>query len=485
MPDLPDLTGATSPGLSTAEPPLDSATMPDFQIGNPSPIPPPFPSGGPPSRPMITEENGAYILEDPSMTGLGPPILGGSGAPPFPPPASTQEITSATIAIGEAERIALRPDSTQHLSSAEFDAPLPGSLKKGGTVTMMAPPVGNVPGRRAFDTSPAVATTPTAPEAALEDSIDLDSDSEVKEKMPYLFGPGSGTGMIQAPTPEPGQVGALGGRVLAAMTGILKAPPPPTSVLSAKAAARPPGGLGYEQAMGDAVVPGGAAHSPDTETLKKYLMLREQDVAVLSTQLRTMQEQLAAMEEQVRMERARASELSHLVQEQAKRISDFDREKTAAVDEMQSEIDEVKFQLRARSDKGKLVEGRMREKDDEIDRLKERVRSDIRKIRVHEKELENRLEILKKDSEALIAARESKIIELKRKVDLLEFNMDLLQNQQAKEKENSANLRERLAKAAQIVRVAGGLLDSEGKATLEHLTSIDSGRDSAPKKAAS
>jgi hypothetical protein len=62
-------------------------------------------------------------------------------------------------------------------------------------------------------------------------------------------------------------------------------------------------------------------------------------------------------------------------------------------------------------------------------------------------------------------------MELKRKIDLLEFNIDLLQDQNAREKENSAQLRERLAKAAQVVRVAGGLLDAQGKAIIEEAVS--------------
>ena len=66
------------------------------------------------------------------------------------------------------------------------------------------------------------------------------------------------------------------------------------------------------------------------------------------------------------------------------------------MESLQSEIDELRFQLKARGDKVKVVENRLRETNEETERLKERVRSDIRKIRVHEKELENRLEILKK-----------------------------------------------------------------------------------------
>ena len=50
-------------------------------------------------------------------------------------------------------------------------------------------------------------------------------------------------------------------------------------------------------------------------------------------------------------------------------------------------------------------------------------------------------------------------IEVKRKLDLLEFNMDILQNQYEKEKQLTASFREKLDKAAQVVRVAEGLLD--------------------------
>ena len=216
----------------------------------------------------------------------------------------------------------------------------------------------------------------------------------------------------------------------------------------------------FTQPVGDAVVPGGAAHSPDLETLKKYLLLREQDVAALSGQLRSSREQVRSIEENLKIERARNVELGHVYEGQKKKIDNFDREKSVAYEAAQQELSELKFQTKARTDKARVLEVQVREAAEEMDRLKERVRMDIRKIRVREKDLENRLEIMKKDSEALLGARENKIIELKRKLDLLEFNMDLLQDQYAREKQNSISLRERLVKAAQVVRVAGGLLGS-------------------------
>ncbi|MCM2324792.1 MAG: hypothetical protein NDJ90_16150, partial [Oligoflexia bacterium] len=62
----------------------------------------------------------------------------------------------------------------------------------------------------------------------------------------------------------------------------------------------PNAALAFSHPVGDAVVPGGAAQSPDVETLKKYLLLREQDVAVLSSQLTAAQAQLQELEGQLR-----------------------------------------------------------------------------------------------------------------------------------------------------------------------------------------
>jgi chromosome segregation ATPase len=224
--------------------------------------------------------------------------------------------------------------------------------------------------------------------------------------------------------------------------------------------------LGYREPMDDAVVPGGAANAPDSETLKKYLYLREQDVTALSAQLRQARDRINELETQLRHEKSVSSEFAHLAQEQDRRIGNFEKEKAVAVESARKELEDLKFEMKRRSEKIRVMELQVKEATDDTERLKERVRNDIRKIRSREKELENRLEIMKKDSEALLGAREQKIIELKRKLDLVEFNTDLLQDQLEKERRLGSALREKLAKAAQIVRVAGGLLTPEEEALL-------------------
>lgn len=218
----------------------------------------------------------------------------------------------------------------------------------------------------------------------------------------------------------------------------------------------------FSQPIGDAVVPGGAVQSPDIETLKKYLLLREQDVAVLSSRLKIADERVQSLENSLKTEREKSADLDTLVDDRKIQLERFQNEKVLEIENLQAELSDLRFQNKAKTDKARVLEQQLKEAAGELERLKERVRNDIRKIRVREKELENKLELIKKDSELLLAGRENKIIELKRKVDLLEFNMDLLQDQFSREKENSSRLREQLAKVGQVVRVAAGLIDSSG-----------------------
>jgi len=256
-----------------------------------------------------------------------------------------------------------------------------------------------------------------------EQQSEEEKDIQAAEEMPYLF------------------------KKTGAEKGLLATPVPPAFL--------------FAEPLGDAVVPGGASQSPDLETLKKYLLLREQDVGVLSNQLKAAKEQISTSEQRFHEEKARCAELTHIVSEQREKLADFETERLVALERHESEMGELRFEIKAKTDKARLLEIRAQEAAEETEHLKERVRSDIRKIRVREKELENRLEIMKKDSEALLSAREKKIIELKRKLDLLEFNMDLLQDQYTREKEATVVLKDRLAKAAQVVRVAGGLLETK------------------------
>lgn len=416
------------------------------------------------ARNVLTEDSnssGSFTLEAPDF-----PDLQSEATPPLSPiphtlqpppthsPATFQRTSEGTTIDSQPalhltmEGADLQPPQSQNHSIPDAEATridrLPLTLDSGSVPTQAPPP--EIPATLAapqtlekeeephFDLTPETLQKGLGIHVSSEPAVEAD-DPALRQEMPYLF--------RKKPTEYP--------------------------------TAPPKHSMAYElpQPIGNAIIPGGAAHNPDLETLKKYLLLREQDVAALSTQLKETQQQVAVLENLLLEERTKTTELTNQVEDSQKRIENFEKEKTLAVESLEREISELKFQIKTKTDKTKLLESQVREATSEMERLKDRVRMDIRKIRVREKELENKLEIIRKDSEVLIGARENKIIELKRKLDLLEFNMDLLQNQYTKERELTAKLRERLAKAARVVRVAGGFLDTPASPDPAESESLD------------
>jgi CheY-like chemotaxis protein len=217
-------------------------------------------------------------------------------------------------------------------------------------------------------------------------------------------------------------------------------------------------------ARGDAVIPGGAQNAPDVETLKHYLELREQDVAALSAQIRGMKEQWAHTQEQLKAEQARAKQMEFDIEAMRKQLDAVAEARKAQADDHQRTVDTLQNQLKQRLDKVKTLESKIGDAQREIEAIRERVRSDLQKIRVREKELENKLEVTKKDAELLLASRENKIVELKRRLDIAEYNLDLAQERHVREKERAEQYRTKLAKASQAMKAAEDMLEESGGA---------------------
>ncbi len=225
-----------------------------------------------------------------------------------------------------------------------------------------------------------------------------------------------------------------------------------------------------------------ATDSGDIETMKKYLMMREQDIAILSAQLTYAKEELTKAEQSIKSLNMQVEDMVHSVDERNQRIETLEKELMHAGKNQESEIEHLKFELKSKVDRIKFIEDQLNVSALQHEKLRERVRHDIRKIRAREKELENKLEILKKDSETLIAGRESKILELKRKIDLLEFNYDTLQDQNESEKANVAQAHEKIAKVVKVLKLAMGII--EGESTSIGSRSTDETSDENDLKAA-
>ncbi|MGZ3743339.1 MAG: hypothetical protein ACXWRA_05740 [Pseudobdellovibrionaceae bacterium] len=78
-----------------------------------------------------------------------------------------------------------------------------------------------------------------------------------------------------------------------------------------------------------------------------------------------------------------------------------------------------------------IIKGTLQHKETEvsmarlkIEELESRLKSDFKKIRVRERELENRLELVKAEKTALLRAKDENILELKRKIDHVQSELD-------------------------------------------------------------
>lgn len=206
--------------------------------------------------------------------------------------------------------------------------------------------------------------------------------------------------------------------------------------------------------------------SQDVEMLKKYLMMREQDVSVLSTQLSYAKQELQKSEENIRRLQSLNEELFLQNEEYKRKQESQANEWSYASKTKDSEVEALREELKLKNERLQWLEERLQESAHQYEKLKERVRLDIRKIRMREKELENKLEILKKDSETLITSREGKILELKRKIDLIEFNYDTLMDKNEQEKEKVRKANEKMEHILKMLKMAQGVIRVE-----EHLES--------------
>jgi chromosome segregation ATPase len=179
----------------------------------------------------------------------------------------------------------------------------------------------------------------------------------------------------------------------------------------------------------------------------------------LSGQLRSSKERTQQLEGLLKVEKARNAEIQEMLSKAEQRIKNYDLEKQVELEVMQKQVEDMSQHLKDKTEKARVIETKLRLMSEEVNKVKDRVRVDIRRIRVREKELEGQLEILKKDSGALLQARDEKILELKRRIDLLEFNMELVQEQYEKERRASDELKLKLKDAAQAMKQANGFLE--------------------------
>jgi hypothetical protein len=128
---------------------------------------------------------------------------------------------------------------------------------------------------------------------------------------------------------------------------------------------------------------------------------------------------------------------------------------------LNEEITELRDRIRLQDEKKLILEEKNRVLSLELDKAGQKNKFDVKKVQMRERELEQKLELLKSDAETQIRNRDLKILELKRKIDAMEFDMESITTQEKRSVESRSDLEDKLDKAIKTLRTAITVLEGE------------------------
>ena len=116
------------------------------------------------------------------------------------------------------------------------------------------------------------------------------------------------------------------------------------------------------------------------------------------------------------------------------------------------ELEDMKYRLTLSEEKKALAEEKARQAEQRREKLEQKVRIDYNQVKLREKELESKLEMLTMDIDSQVHGRDQKILELRRKIDALEFNMENASIKEQRSNEDKRRLEDKLNKIMTTLR---------------------------------
>jgi chromosome segregation ATPase len=133
-----------------------------------------------------------------------------------------------------------------------------------------------------------------------------------------------------------------------------------------------------------------------------------------------------------------------------------------------------------------ILKGNLQYKQNELSKtkakledLESRIKTDFRKIRVRERELENRLELVRGEKQALMRAKDEKILDLQRKLDQYKSELDLYRVKVQDLNKLMETQQDQMQKTIRALRVALVNLEHEDSAEMTSTESAGAGPDSS------
>jgi chromosome segregation ATPase len=163
------------------------------------------------------------------------------------------------------------------------------------------------------------------------------------------------------------------------------------------------------------------------EVLKKYISLKEAEVRDSREQHRQYQAFLKTLSSQVEQLNGRNRELLSELELTKRREDVLKTEAHTLKDRQTKEILLIRNDYEEKLRKSSNYELQMDELVKSREEWKQKVSEDLKRIKLKERELENKHELLKRDTQALLDSKDKHVLELKKKNDALELELESLE----------------------------------------------------------
>jgi hypothetical protein len=196
----------------------------------------------------------------------------------------------------------------------------------------------------------------------------------------------------------------------------------------------------------------------DLDVIKRYSNIKERELResqasaeALRRQIRYFDERLKKSEEERRKLILKLEE----VQSELRTTSDKKDENRAKLKNIENHYEDKIKELQIQLESSQFQSGKLEKK---LEDFRDRVRNDLQKIRSRERELASRLEIQKRDAEALLSAKDERLLNQKRDIDRLEFEIDKLRERLLDNVNSSEERRKRITRSLQSLKLAQSVL---------------------------
>jgi chromosome segregation ATPase len=192
--------------------------------------------------------------------------------------------------------------------------------------------------------------------------------------------------------------------------------------------------------------------------LQKYAAIKEREAREKEATIQVLKGQLAKMETKLtrsESERRRLTLENDELKTQMSTIEEELSQKKFYLQKVEAQHQEELRGINMRLDNAIFQANKAQNR---LEDFRERVRNDFVKIRAQERELFNKLELQKRDAEALLASKDEQLLNQRREIDRLQYELETLQEKMMEETERAEERASRLSRALQSLKLATDML---------------------------